>query len=126
MAHYEDLSVDQGASVRYRLQLLSPDGSIRDLSDFRVRGTINRSQYADSSEATYFRANIDAPPEKGIIDISLSPKETEGLLRRRYIYDVELVIGDSDSEIVERILEGNLLVSRSPRGTGSGTPRIDN
>ena len=124
MAHYEDLSVDQGASVRYRLQLLSPDGSIRDLSNFKARGTINRSQYADSSEATYFLVNIDAPPENGIIDISLSPSETEGLVRRRYIYDVELYSGDSDSTIVERILEGNLLVSRSPRG-GSGTPRIN-
>ena len=114
MAHYEDIEVDQGASVKYQIQLLDVDGEKRDLSDYQARGRLNRSYDADSDEALNFLVNIDSPPEKGVINFSLCPQETHMLIRRRYVYDIEIEYkADSDTTVVERILEGKVLVSRS-------------
>ena len=73
----------------------------------------NRSYDADSSEATDFLATIDAPPTKGIVVFSLDAMQTHQLDRRRYVYDVELEIQRDSDRVVERILEGKVLVSRS-------------
>ena len=114
MAHYEDIEIDQGASVKYQIQLLDINGEKRDLSDYRARGRLNRSHDADSAEGMDFFVNIDAPPENGIINFSLYPHETNRLNRRRYVYDIEIEYQeDSDITVVERILEGKVLVSRS-------------
>ena len=114
MAYYEDIEVDQGASVKYQIQLLDVDGEKRNLSDYRARGRLNRSYDADSGEGMDFFVNIDSPPEKGVINFSLTPHETNLLDRRRYVYDIEIEYQeDSDITVVERILEGKVLVSRS-------------
>ena len=114
MAYYEDIEVDQGASVKYQIQLLDVDGEKRNLSDYRARGRLNRSYDADSEEGMDFFVNIDSPPEKGVINFSLTPHETNLLDRRRYVYDIEIEYQeDSDITVVERILEGKVLVSRS-------------
>jgi hypothetical protein len=114
MAYYEDIEVDQGASVKYQIQLLDVDGEKRNLSDYRARGRLNRSYDADSEEGMDFFVNIDSPPEKGVINFSLAPHETNLLDRRRYVYDIEIEYQeDSDITVVERILEGKVLVSRS-------------
>jgi hypothetical protein len=113
MAYYEDIEVDQGASAKWEIQCLGPDGEVRDLSNYRVRGRLNRSYDADSAEATDFLATIDAPPTKGIVVFSLDAMQTHQLDRRRYVYDVELEIQKDSDRVVERILEGKVLVSRS-------------
>lgn len=118
MAYYEDLELDQGASARWQLQLLEEDGeSRRDLSGFSAVARVNNSTMADSSEVILMTANITAPPENGVIDISLSFEQTQTMDRRRYAYDVHVEYYDSDraTNVVERILEGNLLVSRNAR-----------
>jgi hypothetical protein len=113
MAYYEDIEVDQGASAKWEIQCLGPDGEVRDLSNYLVRGRLNRSYDADSSEATDFLATIDAPPTKGIVVFSLDAMQTHQLDRRRYVYDIELEIQKDSDRVVERILEGKVLVSRS-------------
>ena len=118
MAHYEDLEVDQGASARWQLQLTEADGhTVRDLAGFVAVARINNSTMADSAEVITMTANITAPPSLGIIDISLSHEQTQELNRRRYIYDVQVEYYDSDrfTSVVERILEGNLMISRNAR-----------
>ena len=116
MAQYEDLEVSAGASGRWKLKMLDEDGSVRDLSDYTVTAVANRSWSAlTDSDQVSFLANIDAPPEKGIINISLNPSQTSALDRRRYVYEVTLSYTDSDFDttVVERVLEGNLMVSRN-------------
>ena len=113
MAHYEDIEIDQGASVKYQVQLLGPDGEVRDLSNYRARGTLNRSYEASDSEALSFLVNIDAPPTQGIINFSLNARQTSQLTRRRYVYDLEIEYQEDSDRTVERILEGKVLVSRS-------------
>ena len=113
MAYYEDIEVDQGASAKWEIQCLGPDGEVRDLSNFIARGRLNRSYDADSAEGTDFLVTIDAPPTKGIVVFSLDAMQTHQLHRRRYVYDVELEIQRDSDRVVERILEGKVLVSRS-------------
>ena len=113
MAHYEDIEIDQGATVKYQVQLLGPDGEVRDLSNYRARGTLNRSYEASDSESLSFLVNIDAPPTQGIINFSLNARQTSQLTRRRYVYDLEIEYQEDSDRTVERILEGKVLVSRS-------------
>ena len=115
MALYEDLYVDQGADARWRLRLLEQDGTYRNLNGTEVRGKINRSYGADSSEAFSFETAVIAPASDGIVDIILTHTQTDALTRRRYVYDVEIEYLDSASgnQYVERILEGKVIVSKS-------------
>ena len=79
---------------------------------------VNRSYGADSSEAIAFTTRI-APSNAiaGILEFRLTHDQTDLMKRRRYVYDLELTYIDSDAigvpTIKERILEGNLIVSRS-------------
>ena len=113
MAYYEDIEVDQGTSMLYQIQCLGPDGEVRDLSNYRARGRLNRSYDADSDEAIDFLVTIDAPPTEGIINFSLDAEQTHRMTRRRYVYDIEIEYQKDSDRVVERVLEGKILVSRS-------------
>ena len=113
MAHYEDLELDQGTSVKWQIQCLGPDGEIRDLSNYRGRGSLKRSYEASDSEALDFLVNIEAPPTDGLVTFSLNASQTSQLTRRRYVYDVEMEIQEDSDITVERIMEGKVLVARS-------------
>lgn len=113
MAHYEDIEIDQGASAAWQILCLGPDGEVRDLSNYRARGSMNRSYDASDSEALDFLVNIEAPPTLGTVTFSLNARQTSFLTRRRYVYDVEIELQQDSDITVERILEGKVLVSRS-------------
>ena len=111
MAQYEDIEIDQGTSVKYQIQLLDVGGGRRDLSDCFVRGSLKHTYGSDSSTAVNFLANIDAPPENGIINFSLNPQQTSTLTQRRYVYDVEIEYEKDSVAVVERVLEGKAFLS---------------
>lgn len=113
MAQYEDLEVDQGSDAKWQVKMLSTDGTPRDLTDYTVRGRVNRSYDADSSESFAFTTSVLTPFTSGILEFRLTNTQTETMTNRRYVYDLEVEYLDSDQTIVERVLEGNLLVSRS-------------
>jgi len=113
MAHYEDIEVDQGASAAWQILCLGPDGEVRDLSNYRARGSLNRSYDAPDSDALSFLVNIEAPPTSGTVNFSLNARQTSALTRRRYVYDIEIELQQDSDTTVERILEGKVLVSRS-------------
>ena len=113
MAHYEDLEIDQGASAKWQVQCLGPDGNIRDLSNFRARGSVKKIYETSDSDSLNFLVNIEAPPTSGVVTFSLNASQTSQITRRRYVYDVEMEIQEDSDITVERILEGKVLVSRS-------------
>lgn len=118
MAQYEDLELDQGSDVRWQVKLLSTDGSPRNLENYSIQGMVNRSYDADSSEMLEFTTIVPAATAtQGIFNFSLTNSQTESMTRRRYVYDIEATYIDSDvggaTPIKERVLEGNLIVSRS-------------
>jgi hypothetical protein len=113
MAHYEDIEIDQGASAKWQILCLGPDGEVRDLSNYRARGSVKRSYEASDSEALDFLVNIEAPPTTGTINFSLNAQQTSQLTRRRYVFDIEMELEQDSDTTVERVLEGKVLVSRS-------------
>ncbi len=112
--YYEDLDVQQGSSYRFQIQLYTGSGTRRDLglvSD--IRGKINYSYQASDSDSVSFFCAISAPASNGIIDCILTTSQTEGLDRRRYLYDVEMDYTNRGQKVTERILEGKVLVHKS-------------
>ena len=115
MAQYEDLEVDQGSDIKWQVKMLSTDGAPRDVTGYTFRGNVNRSYDADSSEMVSFTTAMVPPATSGVIEFILTNTQTDALKRRRYVYDLEVEFVDAatGTTMVERILEGNLAVSRS-------------
>ena len=115
MAQYEDLEVDQGTDMKWQVKMLSTDGSPRDTTGYLIRGNVNRSYDADSSEMVSFTTSLLPPSTGGVVEFMLTNTQTDAMQRRRYVYDLEVEYVDpgSGATMVERILEGNLIVSRS-------------
>ena len=117
MAQYRDLEIDQGSDVKWEIELQQTDGTPRDLTNYVVTGNVNRSYDADSSELFVMGSTLIAPFSAGVFEVSLSNVQTEQMTRRRYVYDIEVSYIDSDASgsptIKERVLEGNIMVSRS-------------
>ena len=112
--HYEDLEVPQGSHYRFQIQMYTGEGSRRDLTNVElVRGKLNYSYQASDSDSVEFLCLVDAPPTKGIINCTLTDVDTDSLDRRRYLYDIEMVVNSGGHAIVERVLEGKVIVDKS-------------
>lgn len=114
LPYYEDLDVPAGTSYRFQIQMYTGEGSRRDLSNVsEVRGKINYSYDASDSDSISFFCTVDAPPQKGIINCTLSDSQTEGLKKRRYLYDIEMDYASNGHTVKERVLEGKVIVDKS-------------
>ena len=112
--YYEDLDVPAGAAYRFQIQMYTGEGSRRDLGDVsEVRGKINYGYEATDSDSFSFFCTVDAPPSKGLINCTLSDDQTEGMERRRYLYDIEIDTIVNGYKITERVLEGKVLIDKS-------------
>ena len=124
MAHYEDLTIDQGSDVTIQLELFNPDGSRKLLinwdsdagsfgSYYIMRGKIKKS-YNSTDSAELFNVTAFNPlNQENILQLSLTNVQTSRMKAGRYVYDVELEGTDSNTGlgVVERILEGKLTLS---------------
>ena len=121
MAHYEDLTVDQGSDLSVELHLINKDQTKKNLTGYTVTSKIAPNYAASDSDKISFTSIINSPDSDGIINLSLTNLQTDLLVpKKRYVYDVEVsyLTGDSDGDgsaikIVERILEGQLTVTPS-------------
>tara|TARA_B100001057_G_C22729505_1_gene903163 strand:- start:15 stop:404 length:390 start_codon:yes stop_codon:yes gene_type:complete len=124
MAHYEDLTIDQGTDVVIQLELFNPDGSRKQLinwdSDagqfgafYDMRGKIKKSYNSTDSAEAFICTAFNPANQENILQISLTNVQTTRMKAGRYVYDVELEGIDSSTGIgvVERILEGKLTLS---------------
>jgi hypothetical protein len=114
MALYEDITIDQGADVAIELHLVNKDGSPKNLTNHTVAAKLKRTYNSDSDDTHTFNSIIASPPTDGVTTLSLTNTQTNNLKSGQYVYDVELSFVDSSSAtIVERILEGKILVTPS-------------
>ena len=114
MAQYEEFTIDQGADAAIEIHLVNKDGSAKDLSDHSIAAKLKRTYNSDSDDTTIFSAVIAQPATDGVATLSLTNIQTDALKPGRYVYDVEMSFDDSDDNtIIERVLEGKVLVTAS-------------
>jgi hypothetical protein len=109
MATYANLFIDQGSDFTFTLDLSTTVGLL-DLTDYSARGQIRKSY--TSSTAVDFDISINVSDSE--FECSLTSAQTSMLKQGRYVYDVEILSGDSPS-IVTRVIEGQIDVT--PRVT---------
>lgn len=116
MAHYEDITIDQGADFAMEIHLEEQDGSKKDLTGHSAAAKMKRSYGStDSDDIVTFNAVIPAPSQDGVVTLSLTNLQTDALnYKKTYVYDVEISYYDSDNQqIIERVLEGKVNVTPS-------------
>ena len=115
MAQYEEITIDQGADVTIRLELVDTSGDKKDLTVYSAAAKAKSTYSSDSDNTFDFITSVVSPPTDGVLDLTLTNVQTNAMKAPgRYVYDVELFFVDSGSStIVERVLEGQLNVNPS-------------
>lgn len=114
MAQYEDLTIDQGSDVAVEIYVVDTNNAAKNLSNYSVNAKLKKTYNSDSSDTTTFASLIASPPSDGIITLALNNTQTDLLKSGRYVYDVEISFDDSNGDtVIERILEGKILVTPS-------------
>ena len=114
MAQYEDITIDQGADVAIEIHLVNKDGSPKNLANHYIDATMKRTYNSDSDDTHVFNSIVATPSSLGVATISLTNMQTGVLKSGQYVYDVELSFTDSSGDtIIERVLEGKILVTPS-------------
>lgn len=113
MAYYEEISIDQGSDVAVEVHLVEKCGTIKDLTGYTAAAKLKKTYTSDSADTTDF--DIVIIPLKGIVTMSLTNLQTDALKAGRYVYDLEIIAYDSASNtnIIERVLEGRAIVTPS-------------
>lgn len=127
MAQQEDLEIDKGTDVAIRLDLYNTDGSAKIMNTvdsggnqveiYTISGKIKKTYSTKDSDAILFSGtSIDPDDRNNVVYLSLTNIQTEAMKPGRYVYDVDLIFADSDSDQgsfnqIERILQGNLTVT---------------
>ena len=115
MATYEEFTIDQGADAAIEIHLVNKNGSAKDLTNHSIAAKMKRTFNSDSDDTTTFNAIVATPATDGVATLSLTNTQTDALKPGRYVYDVEMSYVDSASSetIIERVLEGKILVTAS-------------
>ena len=114
VAQFEEINIDQGTDLALEIHLINAtDGAKKDLTNYSVSAALKRGYNADSANTTMF-SGIISDTTNGIVTLELTNTQTSGLVKGRYVYDVQISHIDSSGDtIIERVLEGTATVSPS-------------
>lgn len=101
MAVVSNLVLDQGTTFSVVIGYNDNVGDPIDLTGYTARSQMRKSYY--SSNATSFTSNISSAID-GEITLSLTAAETANVKAGRYLYDVEIVSGNTVIRVVEGIV----------------------
>lgn len=87
-AHY-DLNITKGNSFHVRLAVVSPSGSVFDLTNWNLRGYA-KLKYSESSILIDLQPTKVAPYTQGLIDISIPATFTKDLPVTEGVFDIEM------------------------------------
>jgi hypothetical protein len=106
-----NLTIEQGATFKKSVTINNATtGLVRDLTGYTVRGMV-RLSYDDVTPIATFTCIISAPLT-GVFTFELSSVITAALDFEVAVYDLELVQTGSSPENVERIMQGNVYLSK--------------
>lgn len=107
MSGYQDLFLNQGETFTTDLTLDDTNGRPYDLTNFSVRSQVRKSYYSANATITFDASIPDA--NTGTIRLSANADITANVSAGKYLYDV--VITDSLSNNVTRVLEGQVFIT---------------
>jgi len=118
MAGYQDLFLNQGEDFTTQLTLDDSNGLPYNLNGFSVFSNAKRSYYTPNITMSFNSSIYDA--NNGIIQLSANSAITANIPAGKLVYDV--VVKDNLSNLVTRVLEGQIIVSPGVTGiiTASG------
>jgi hypothetical protein len=99
---YTELTINQGTTFIYNIDLKQDDGSNLNLSTSTFSGQIRKSYYSRKETANIVINVIDAA--NGKINLYISAANTANIAAGRYLYDVKMA--NNTSNVVTRIYEG--------------------
>ncbi len=106
-----NLTIEQGATFKKSVTIKeSTTGLPRDLTGYTVRGMV-RATYEDPAPIVTFLCLITAPTT-GVFTFELDSIATKQLDFETAVYDIELVQTYSNPENVERVMQGNVYLSK--------------
>jgi len=109
MATYANIFIDQGSDFSFTVDLSTTVGLL-DLTSYTARGQIRKSY--TSSTSVDFDISINVSDSE--LECSLTSAQTSLLKYGRYVYDIEILSGDSPAAVT-RVVEGQVDVT--PRVT---------
>ena len=107
MAGYQDLFLNQGETFNTTITLDDAYGDPFNLTNFFVASQVKKSYYTNTIILNLGANVLDS--NNGIIQLSANSSSTANISPGRFVYDV--VVKDSVSGVVTRVLEGQLIVS---------------
>jgi hypothetical protein len=110
-AGYSDQYLEQGSTFNTQLTLTDDYGNPYNLTGFSLAGRAKKS-YNTSNVAFVFTITT-ANANTGIITLGLSAATTANVPTGKYVYDI---IVTSATQIVSRVLEGQIYVSPGVTG----------
>ena len=106
MATINNLYIDQGTTYNVIFSVTDKSGIARNLANCTGRSQLRKSYYTTTN--TSFTVSISTPAS-GNIELSLSADQTASLKAGRYVYDLEII--NNTSNVVERIVEGIVVIN---------------
>ena len=110
MANIYDIVVDQGSDKQLPLTFKDSEGSLIDLNGYTAAMQIRKS--ADAAEAvdtlTTENGRISIDIEAASVTLIFPHATTSAMSAGRYVYDLELITG----ETVTRVMEGAFILRR--------------
>lgn len=107
-AGYQDQFIEQGADFLTQMTLNDNTGSPYNLTNFTVKSQARKSYYSSNTSITFTATVADA--NNGVIQLSANSAVTANLSTiSKMVYDV--IITDTNSGFVTRVLEGQIFVS---------------
>jgi hypothetical protein len=110
-AGYSDQYLEQGSNFYSQLTLTDDYGNPYNLTGFTISSKAKKS-YTTANVAFSFTTSITSS-NNGIISISLNAPTTANIPYGKYVYDVVAI---SSTNVVSRILEGQIFVSPGVTG----------
>jgi hypothetical protein len=108
---YEDQYLEQGSNFTHQQALTDDYGNPFNLTGYTITSRAKKS-YTTANVAFNFTTSI-ANANNGIITFSLTSPVTANIPYGKYVYDV---ITTSSSNVVSRVLEGQIYVSPGVTG----------
>jgi hypothetical protein len=109
MAGYLDMFMDRGATFNSAITLTDTNGNALNLVNYVVASVMKKS-YVTANVAATFTILIPNP-SNGQVVLNLPAATTANLSPLRYVYDV--VVRNTTTNLVDRILEGTVYVNAS-------------